>query len=109
MAKVPQSLLLWLLPLSCAMGATAWALPLLHLGYVKAAMALVGLAALGRIYFLAHHLGDTIAGIGVCVGIHILLGFCESLPSTGEADWYHPIAALAALVIASRFRKGDQK
>lgn len=97
-------------PSGDAMGATAFGgVPLLHLGYFKAAILLVGLTAFGRQYFLAHHLGDTLVGIAICVGIHTVLDCTEGLPSIGTADWYHPILAWIALVLAALFRKGDQK
>lgn len=96
-------------PSGDAMGSAAWALPLMHLGYTQSALLVASLTAFGRMFFLAHHLGDTLAGIGVSVGFHLLLGVVPGLPAVGTAEWYHPLAAFATLVIASRFRKGDEK
>ena len=97
-------------PSGDAMGATAFCgVPLMHLGYPKLATVLVGLVAFGRMFFLAHHLGDTLGGIAICASIHAAMEYFDSLPSIGTATWHHPLMALFALVVASLFRKGDQK
>jgi membrane-associated phospholipid phosphatase len=97
-------------PSGDAMAGTCWAIPLWYLGYTRVAVLLVALTALGRIFFLAHHLLDTIVGIGVCLVFHAILGLGVSgLPAVGTAEWYHPIMAFMVLLVASRFRKGDEK
>ncbi|CAB9504615.1 expressed unknown protein [Seminavis robusta] len=99
-------------PSGDVMAATAWAIPLWHMGYPTSSILLVVLAACGRMFFLAHHLLDTVVGMTVCLLVHGLLQWSPehaALPTMGTAEWYHPIGALIALAVASRFRKGDEK
>lgn len=95
-------------PSGDVMSATALALPLAHIGHPHWAVMLVALTAFGRMFFLAHHLLDTVVGMGVCILMHCALTVSFGL-SIGNADWYHPLVAFGSLVIASLFRKSDQK
>ena len=75
---------------------------------------MVLLTALGRMYFLAHHFCDTLVGMAIpgCLHMLCLLSHNDNsswLPAVGTAQWYHPLGAFLGLVVASRFRRGDQK
>jgi hypothetical protein len=61
-------------------------------GISKVAVLLVALTALGRIFFLAHYLLDTVVGIGVCLAFHAILCLgIPGLPALGTAEGgYHP-------------------
>ena len=96
-------------PSGDVMAATCLATIVWHLQYTHTAMAIVLVAALGRMYFLAHHALDTVVGMMVAL---LVQGFSAGgilLPRMGTAQWYHPLLALGGLTVASKFRKGDQK
>lgn len=83
-----------------------------YLALLALSIAIVVLAAFGRMYFLAHHLVDTIVGMLIPVGLHTLCLLLENndvLPTVGAAEWYHSLAAFLGLVAASRFRRNNQK
>lgn len=80
---------------------------------------LVSLTALGRMYFLAHHLCDTLVGMLIPASLHLLCVYQSSsttsssytawIPALGRSQYYHSLGAFVGLVVASRFRRGDQK
>jgi membrane-associated phospholipid phosphatase len=114
-------------PSGDVMAATCLALPLWYHDHLEnyggpfffyTPLLLVGLTALGRMYFLAHHLCDTLAGVAVPLCLHQLCHITTAhggrfldmvFPELGHAQWYHPFGAFLALVVASLFRRGNQK
>ena len=92
------------------MAATSLAITLMEGGViVYIPLSLIFLTCLGRMYFLAHHLLDCLAGAAVASALHWVCTLDWILPRLGTAEWYHPLGAVGALVIASQFRKSNQK
>ncbi len=91
-------------PSGDVMMAVLMALPLWYLdGYQHLFVAITLLSALGRMYVLAHHLSDVIAGFLLTLGIHhaaIRLGYGLDL-----AKWWHPLLAIALYAIFHRVTK----
>ena len=112
-------------PSGDVVAATVWALAIVNTGYfsqersVLSTVCMVGLAALGRMYFLAHHLGDTIAAYLLVRLMHWALHQNYShvaellrlqLPTMDSSQWYHPLLPLGVLAVLSKLIiKGDQK
>ena len=66
----------------------------------------IALSAFGRMYFLAHHLLDVTVG-GACAAAACLL--CEFMVNgISAAKFWHPVAALAVLVIFAKTTRSDQ-
>jgi len=117
-------------PSGDVMSATCFALTLFHLPIqhnnsnhsqyllTLACISIVFFSALERMYFLAHHLLDTLVGMAIPTIIHMML-VCSAaaapapinifFPTIGTAQWYHSLAAFLGLVVASRYRSSDQK
>ena len=70
---------------------------------------LVILTALGRMYFLAHHLCDTLVGMMIPASLHLLCVYQSSRTISSSSSIYHSLGAFIGLAVASRFRRGDQK
>ena len=71
----------------------------------RLAAAIAVSSGLGRMYVLAHHLGDVLSGALCTLGIHrtaALLGY-----DTHRAELWHPLIPLAAFVAFQRWTKKD--
>jgi hypothetical protein len=74
---------------SCdAAGVVAFALPMAAQRPDWASL-LVSLACVGRLYFLAHHVGDTIIGCSLTLVIHVAL--TQSGFGMKDLQWWHPL------------------
>jgi membrane-associated phospholipid phosphatase len=87
--------------------AVSFALPLAHVGWPIAATILVVLACVGRVYFLAHHVLDTVVGVTITYLCYMALH--ASGCGIGDADWWQPILAHVVFVTTALFRKSDHK
>mmetsp|Transcript_14538 Transcript_14538/g.31606 ORF Transcript_14538/g.31606 Transcript_14538/m.31606 type:complete len:315 (+) Transcript_14538:283-1227(+) len=83
-------------PSGDVMMATLMATPLWEGGFKRLAFVIVLLSGLGRMYVLAHHLSDVVAGASIAIGIHqlaIAIGY-----EMHQVDWWHPLLAIGAYV-----------
>jgi len=70
------------------------------------ALAIVVLAGLGRMYVLAHHLGDVIVGALVTVGVHgVATAFGCGMYQT---KWWYPFLTIGGLLAFTRWNKQYQ-
>ena len=99
-------------PSGDAMSAAAWAIPVWYVGYPFVAVVMTSSTAFGRMFFLAHHFGDTLGGIGIPLlfhGLTAVYGNSYFIPELGSAKWYHPLAALGTVIIITRLREREEK
>jgi len=93
-------------PSGDVMMATLLAIPLWSSGlqFKKLAVAIVLSSGLGRMYVLAHHLTDVVAGACFTLGIHTIVCLTGYHPAE-HGKWWHPLLVMACHGIFERLTK----
>ena len=94
-------------PSGDATGVVCFALPLATI-YPRVAGVMVLLACFGRMYFLAHHLLDTIAGCTIACCVHLILTQALGVGMENTQVW-HPILSLVVLIVSVKGGKHRYK
>lgn len=95
------------LPSGDAAGATAFGLTFILAGHPTVGVALIVMTCLGRVFFVVHHVLDTLAGSLLTVCMHyILKGLGISMT---DLSWYHPILLVATAILCFTFQQRYSK